>query len=500
MKRKSGILMPIFSLPSKYGIGDFGKSSYDFIDYLKSAGQKVWQILPLVQTGYGNSPYSSVSSQSFNFYFISPDELKKQELINEEEAKFSLYNGKYIDYGFLYSVRLPMLKKAFSRFDKKDKGFAEYISQKKSLDYAMFMTLKYESGQKHFYEWEDKYKYRDKTALLQLCKNYREEILFWQFVQYEAEREWLQVKRYANDNGIEIFGDMPLYVAHDSVDVWKDPSLFKLDENLMPTKVAGVPPDYFCADGQLWGNPVYNYEEHKKTNFVWWTNRLIHALSLFDFVRIDHFRGLDRYYEIDAKSDTAKNGEWVKIPSSELFTALHKKIDKSRIVAEDLGIIDDGVRELLKNTGYAGMRVLSFAFNSERANPYLPENIEENSVCYTATHDNDTLKGLIDKMSDWDKNNLINGVKNSITSMCLADVSDDYESTDALIEKIIKLGMSSKSWLFIAPLQDYLKCGTEYRINEPGTVKPQNWAVQFKDGEYQQIAKTIKTLTKKYKR
>lgn len=489
--------MPVFSLPSKYGIGDFGEQCYKFIDYLCETGQSVWQILPLVQTGYGNSPYSSVSSESFNPYFISPKELVKKGLLSEEETEFSLYDGKYVDYGFLYSVRFPLLKKAFSRFDKNDEEFVAFLKEGKAYDYALFMTLKYESGQKHFYEWDDKYKYRDKTALDAFAKNYREEILFWQFIQFEAEREWFAVKKYANANGVEIFGDMPLYVAHDSVDVWKNPELFKLDENLMPTDVAGVPPDYFCADGQLWGNPVYDYAAHEKDGFFWWSERVKNALKLFDLLRIDHFRGLDRFYSVKAGSENAKNGEWVDVPSDKLFAAVHSKIDKSRVVAEDLGIIDDGVRILLKKTGYPGMKVLSFAFNGESQNPYLPESIEENSVCYTATHDNDTLKGLIESMSEWDYSNLVNGVKNSLNEL---GIKGDVSCTDGLISAIVELGFASKSKLFIMPVQDALKYGSDYRINEPGSVKPQNWAVKFDFGEIEKTKDVVKELTERYNR
>lgn len=489
--------MPIFSLPSKYGIGDFGEQCYEFIDFLKGTGQSVWQILPLVQTGYGNSPYSSVSSDSFNPYFISPEELVKQGLLNEKETEFSLYNGKYVDYGFLYSVRFPLLRKAFSRFDKNSPSFSDFVKKGKAYDYAIYMTLKYESGQKHFYEWEHKYKYREQNALDEFAENYREEILFWQFVQYEAEREWLNVKAYANSNGIEILGDMPLYVAHDSTDVWRDPSLFKLDGELMPTEVAGVPPDYFCASGQLWGNPVYDYEKQEEDGFKWWVRRIERALELFDFVRIDHFRGLDRFYKVKSGMPDAREGEWEKVPSEKLFSALHSKTDRNRIIAEDLGIIDDGVRNLLKKTGYPGMKVLSFAFNGEDCNPHLPENCEENSVCYTATHDNDTLKGLINTLSDWDKRNLVCGVEKSLS---ILGVSGKTDSENSIIDAVTELGFASKSKLFVIPMQDLLKLGSDYRINEPGTVKEQNWSVKFSFGEIESAFDRLKTLTEKYNR
>ncbi len=498
MKRQSGILMPIFSLPSKYGIGDFGKESYKFVDTLSSCGQKLWQILPLVQTGYGNSPYSSVCSYSFNPYFISPEILLKKKLVTKEEVAFCEFNCEYVDYGNLYVTRFPLLEKAFSRFDKNDSQFKSFVKSKKAYDYALYMTLKYASGQKHFYEWADEYKYRDKTALKRFANEYSEKILYWQFIQFEARNQWLDLKKYANSKGVSILGDMPLYVALDSIDVWCNPELYKIDDNFVPKKIAGVPPDYFCADGQLWGNPVYDYEEHKKDGFSWWTNRLKKALEIYDYVRIDHFRGLDRYYQVDNGRENARVGEWIDVPSDELFSAINKKIKKDRIIAEDLGIIDDGVRTLLAKTGYPGMKILSFAFNGQEDNLYLPKNVTENSVCYTGTHDNNTLRGLIEGASEWDLNNLVWGVTNSLKEFKIKGKTD---SEEGLINSIIELGYATKSKLMILPVQDVLSLGGEYRINEPGTVKAQNWAVRF-NAEQLKSSKflKIKNLTKKYKR
>lgn len=498
MQRCSGILMPIFSLPSKYGMGSFGKESYKFIDFLKEAGQKVWQILPLVQTGYGNSPYSSVSSTSISPYYISLELLKEQGLLSASEIEFSKTEKMYIDYGFLYSVRYPLLRKAFSRFDAQDKEFKSYIRKKESRDYALFMALKYASGQKHFYEWDLPFRIHDEKALKKFEKEYNDEILFWQFIQFVAKKQWLNLKKYANKNGIKIMGDMPLYVALDSVDVWTNPTLFKLDENFVPKKVAGVPPDYFCEDGQLWGNPVYDYDVHEKDEFRWWTERLKKVLKVFDYVRIDHFRGLDRYYEVENGMTNAKIGEWVKVPSDKLFNAIHKSIDKNSIIAEDLGIIDDGVRGLLKKTGYPGMKILSFAFNGDKGNLYLPENITENYVCYTGTHDNDTLMGLIENSTEWDYNNLIIGVENSLK---LAGIKGATFDKTALFNSIVELGFNSKANMFIMPMQDVLRYGSDYRINEPGTVKEQNWAVRFSNNDLKKsTALRIKKLTEKYGR
>ena len=485
--------MPVFSLPSKYGIGSFGKECYDFIDFLRSAGQRIWQILPLVETGYGNSPYSSVCSDSFNPYFISPEILWERGLIDKEDLDFTVNEAKYVDYGFLYSVRLPLLKKAFGRFDKSDPEFTAFFSTDKAEDYALFSAIKYKYGGKPFYEWEEKYLKRDKAAMETFKKENPEEYLFRRFLYFEAEREWLKVKEYANGNGVKIIGDIPLYVAGDSADVWARPELYKLGKDYKPRKKAGVPPDYFSKDGQLWGNPVYDYAEHRKDGFSWWVNRLKTALSVCDFVRIDHFRGLSAYYEIDGDSDTAKNGEWVKVPSEELFSAIEKGVDMDRIIAEDLGIIDDGVKELLKKTGFPGMKVLSFAFNGEPDNPYLPEKIPYNSVCYTGTHDNDTLSGLIEKFSDWDGNNFYRGVENSLE---IFGIKKSDPVTD-----LIKLGMASKAKIFITGMQDVLRLGSDYRINEPGTVKPQNWAVRFKREDFSDgAAKFLRALTEEFKR
>ena len=490
--------MPVFSLPSEYGIGDFGKSAKDFIDYLKKAGQSVWQILPLVQTGYGNSPYSSVCSYSYNPYFISPEILLEKGLATMEETDFCKTEGNIVDYGFLYSVRLPLLKKAFSRFDKNDAEFLKFKKSVRFYNYALYMSLKYVSGQKHFYEWEDRYKYRDKAALAAFCADYAEEMDFWQFVQFEAEREWFALKDYANSNGISIFGDLPLYCALDSVDVWENPSIFKLTEDFTPKKVAGVPPDYFSQDGQLWGNPVYDYDVLKKDGFSWWTERVSRELKKFDYIRIDHFRGPDRYYEVPFGAENAKIGEWVKVPSDELFAAIHEKVSSSRIIAEDLGIIDDGVRELLKKTGYAGMKILLFAFNGEKDNLYLPEHIGENAVCYTGTHDNDTLIGYLTAASEWDKNNFISGVKNSLK---LFGFDLPAETTEGLADACIELGFACKANLFIIPMQDVLKKGTEYRVNTPGTVKMQNWAVRFNKEDFTEVsANRLYDLALKYNR
>lgn len=497
MKRQAGILLPIFSLPNKYGIGSFGKQAYKFIDFLKSAGQKVWQILPLVQTGFGNSPYSSVCSYSFNPYFIDLDLLVEQGLLTKEEIKSSIYDGEYINYSFLYQVRYPLLRKAFSRFNRKSAPFKRFIEQKSFLDYALYMTIKENTNHQSILDWEDGLKFRKESTLEQFSKANNEQILFWQFVQYLAKTQWLNLKKYANKKGISIMGDLPYYVAHDSVDVWVNPTLYKLDENFFVKKVAGVPPDYFCELGQLWGNPVYDYSEHKKDNYAWWTNRIKRALTIYDYIRIDHFRAFDRYYEIPADAENAINGEWVEANGKDIIDAVHTQVDHSKIIAEDLGIIDDGVRDLLKHSGYPGMKILSFAFDGYDGNLYLPKNVTENSVCYTGTHDNDTLLGLLKGANENDKRNIKLGVKNSLK---LLKIKGSTASDKGLLKSIIELGFACKSNLFILPMQDVMALGTEYRINEPGSVKKQNWAIRIKKVTQEKYAKELKQLTKKYHR
>lgn len=498
MQRSCGVLLPVFSLPSKYGIGSFGKGGYEFIDFLASAGQKIWQILPLVQTGYGNSPYSSVSSESFNPYYIDLDILKEEGLLTSAEVKNARMEGKIIDYSALYTVRFPLLRTAFSRFNLNSAPFKRFLKRAEFHDYALFMTIKEWSGYKPFYDWDSPLKYRDANALKEFEIKHKNDLLFWEFVQFQCEKQWNSLKKYANKKGVNIMGDMPFYVALDSVDVWKNPSIFKLDENLIPKKVAGVPPDYFSEKGQLWGNPVYDFEGNSEQCVSWWTNRVKKALFKFDYLRIDHFRALDRYYEIPFGSLDAVNGQWIKTPGVDIIDRINKEIDGNRIIAEDLGIIDDSVRSLLKYAGCPGMKILSFAFNGELDNLYLPENVCENSVCYTGTHDNDTLLGLIKKASDWDKCNIKKGVNRSLE---LLKVKGSIEDDISLAKSIIELGYKSKANLFIIPLQDILLCDSEYRINEPGTVKLENWAIKFNSKVLnKKLAKKLFQLKEKYNR
>ena len=497
MERQSGVLNPIFSLPNKYGIGDFGKEAKNFIDFLKKSGQKIWQILPITQTGIGNSPYSSVSGESFNPYFISLDTLYDLGLVKKIDLKRATRKGEFIDYDDLAKTRIPLLRKAFKKFDKRSEEFKAFKKSGKYKDYALFMALKTKFDDIPFYKLPDGLKFREKVALTDFYRKNRSEVNFWLFVQFEARREWFELKSYANERGISIMGDMPLYVSSDSVDVWTDANLFKLNPDLTVKKKAGVPPDYFSKTGQLWGNPVYNYEKHSAQHFSWWVKRIKNALEIFDYVRIDHFRGLDRYYEIEASAKTAMHGQWVKVPSDELFRVIHASCDKTRIIAEDLGVIDDGVKKLLDKTGYPGMKILQFAFEGGKDNAYLPENIGENSVCYTGTHDNDTLVGYLNSLGG--KYDLVK--KNVSDSIKMMKIRKKITSVHSLADGIIRLGCKCKSRLFILPIADLLFRDTAYRINEPGTVKKQNWSVKItRDFYSEKVAKKLYKLTKEYGR
>ncbi len=462
--------MPISALPCKYGIGSLGEGAYRFVDFLKAAGQKYWQVLPFVQTGYGDSPYQTCSDKSGNPYLIDIELLFKQGLLTKREIQAAIEKSPHVDYGLLYNTRYPLLRKAFSRFDVEQPVFKRFVKSGEFADYACFMALK---GKYNtcFNEWPDEYKYRDATAISAFCKENKTEILFWHFLQFLFFKQWADLKKYANKKGIKIIGDLPLYVALDSEDVWANPHLFMLDGNLYPEKVAGVPPDYFCEDGQLWGNPVYNYSVHAKDGYKWWQNRVNRALSHFDYVRIDHFRGLDRFWAVPAGEPTARNGEWVTAPGREIFAG----IESSNIIAEDLGLIDDGVVSLLNDTGYPNMKVLSFAFGGDFKNPYLPWNVKENCIYYTGTHDNDTVLGFLEKSDE----NFRNTISKQV-SECL-DYLEIYKSPSgkyALVDAFIDIVYASRANVAIIPMHDVLALDSSFRINEPSTIG--NWSVRYR--------------------
>lgn len=472
MTRSCGVLMPVFSLPSKYSIGSFGKWAYAFVDFLKKSGHKYWQVLPMCQTGYGDSPYQTVCDVSGSPYFIDLETLRDERLLTYREVMNCIDKGDKIDYGKLYNERYPLLRKAFSRFDTKDKKFKEFVKRGEYKNYALFMALS-EKFNNPWYLWEEKYKFRDADALKAFEAEEVNEVLFWQFVQYKFWEQYFALKKYANKKGIEIIGDMPLYFAYNSVEVWCNPQHFMLDENYYPKKVAGVPPDYFCAGGQLWGNPVYDYDEMKKDNYAFFKNRLNHVLKVYDYVRIDHFRGLDRFWAVDNGKPDAREGQWLPAPGREIFSSFEHK---DRIIAEDLGVIDDGVRDLIKTVGVPGMKVLSFAFDSGKDNPYLPMNVTENSVAYTGTHDNDTLIGHFKSLS---KDSLERQKAMIKESLDYLRIYRPVNGVKALASAVLEIAYACRSNLTIVPLQDELLFDTEYRINKPGTTGC--WTVRLKE-------------------
>lgn len=473
IKKGVGVLLHVSSLPNKYGIGTFGKAAYDFVDFLKSGNMRYWQVLPLVQTGYGDSPYQSVYSASGNPYFIDLPMLVKDGLLTEEELVPMICESDYIDYEFLSREKYAVLRLAFSRFDKNEKKFVKFVKGGLFRYYALFMALKEKFNGARFCDWEKKYKYAEESALIKFEKENYNEYLFWLFLQYEFLSQWKKLKKYANSNGIKIIGDLPLYVAYDSVDVWQNPKLFKLNADRSLKKVAGVPPDYFSETGQLWGNPVYRWSVHKKDNYAWWINRLKQAFSLYDVVRLDHFRGFDRYFEIDYGAETAEYGKWQSGPKTHLFIEAEKQIKNCEFIAEDLGLLDKGVYKLIEKTGYPNMKVIEFAFDGNDDNPYLPSNINENSVCYTGTHDNDTLLGYIDGLHGIDFYNFCECIKKQTGK----DFNYDKR---AMAEEMVSLALNSKSKVRIIPVQDMLLLNASARMNTPATVG-KNWAFRLKE-------------------
>ena len=495
--RKAGVLMPVSSLPSNFGIGTLGAGAYAFLDWLESAGMKIWQVLPLLPTGYGDSPYQSCASDALNYYFIDFDELEKDGLLEKSDYQDIIWNEdiRRVDYGKQFACKVEVLKKAFARFDRNNKAWQAFLGAGTYADFALFMSLKTRFNHAPWEDWLDEYKNAEEQAIEEHKKERAEEILFWQFTQFLFLKQWNAVRDYAHAKGIEIMGDMPIYLSYDSVETWlhRD-ELFMLDGQGNPAMRAGVPPDAFSSDGQLWGNPVYDWKKQKKTGYAWWKARIKYAFSLFDIIRIDHFRAFDRFYAIPAGAQTAREGKWLDGPKAALF----KDMKNYQIIAEDLGIIDDGVRKLLKDTGYAGMKVFSFAFDGNEENEYLPCYYNENSVAYTGTHDNDTLRSFILGMAKDERKAF---EKQTEKQCLLADVAYITESIDDEIESIIELLLSSKANTVILPMHDILCFGEEARLNAPSTVSQNNWTFRFIEKDFKRKkAAWLKALTKKYNR
>ncbi len=496
-ERKAGVLLPISSLPAPYGIGTMGESAYRFIDWLKSAGMKLWQVLPLLPTNYGDSPYQSCASDALNYYFIDLDALEGEGLLEKADYAFLDWGAdpRRVDYEKLFLHRAEVLKKAFARFDRTASDWKKFLKTGKYRDFALFMSLKSKFSYLPWTEWPEPYRLCDEKTIGAFMAENGDELEFWQFTQYLFLRQWNALKAYAHENGVEIMGDMPIYVASDSVEMWKyRGELFLLDDKGAPAAVAGVPPDAFSADGQLWGNPVYDWEKLKGNGYAWWHARIDYALTLFDILRIDHFRGFDRFYAIPAGAADATEGEWLKGPGAALFEGW-----KGRpIVAEDLGIIDEGVRKMLKETGYPGMKVLEFAFDGNPDNDHKPSHYGENCIAYTGTHDNEPLLSYIEGLDETARRTFEEDLRRECGA---AKVPVRAESASALCKTTIRLLFSGKSFAAVVPMNDLLCLGKAARINFPSTVSRENWSYRFKKSELgKRAAEWLKALAEKYQR
>lgn len=474
--RASGVLLPVSSLPSKYGIGSFSKEAFEFVDQLKRGGQKYWQILPLGPTGYGDSPYQSFSTFAGNPYFIDLETLIEEGLLTREECDSVDFTGHpaYVEYEKIYYGRFPVLKKAFQRFVP-DQVFYDFVEENKFWleDYGLYMAVKNSLNGISWNEWEAGLKRRVPEVLEQKRQELAEEIQFVYFQQYEFMKQWSKLKQYANDNGIRIIGDIPIYVAFDSADAWANPELFQFDEACNPIGVAGCPPDAFAATGQLWGNPLYDWDYHRETGYAWWIQRLRYCYKLYDVVRVDHFRGFDEYYAIPFGHETAQYGKWEKGPGIELFQAVKKELGNVDIIAEDLGYLTESVIQLVKDTGYPGMKVLQFAFDSREESNYLPHCYPHNCVVYTGTHDNDTIRGWYEALIPEDR------------KMAVCYMNSQRTPGSEIHWDFIRLALASVADLAVIPLQDYLGLGSEARLNTPSTLGG-NWTWRMQKGAFTQ--------------
>jgi len=492
--RKSGVLLPISSLPSKYGIGTFSKEAYEFVDFLVAAGQSLWQILPLGPTGYGDSPYQSFSTFAGNPYYIDLEEFIEAGYITEEDCKKLNFgtNPEYVDYGQMYGSRYLILEKAYDGAVEagleEDEDYQKFLKENKFWlkDYALYMAVKASFDNACWIEWDEDIRLRKPEAMKEYTKQYAYEIGFYYFQQYFFAKQWQALKAYANEKGIEIIGDIPIYVAFDSADTWANPELFQLDEENMPIGVAGCPPDAFSETGQLWGNPLYDWEYHKKTKYAWWIKRVGHCYELYDIVRIDHFRGFDEYWFVPYGDETAQNGKWCPGPGLELFKAIKKKLGDIKVIAEDLGFLTETVLELVENTGFPGMKVLQFAFGGDAENAYLPHNYKQNCIVYTGTHDNETTMGWYKNLDDWTRGHV--------------DKYLTIQKEDEVNWKFIQAALSSVADTAVIPMQDYLGLGNEARINMPSTLG-KNWEWRMTtEACTPKLAEKIANMTKIYGR
>ena len=472
-ERAAGILMPISSLPSEYGIGCFSKSAYEFVDWLKGAGQSYWQILPLGPTSYGDSPYQSFSTFAGNPYFISLDELIEEGVLTRaecEKVNWGKVKGS-IDYEKIYKGRYPLLRKAYERSKiSENPEYQKFVNENSwwLSDYALFMALKSHFNNVSWGEWETDIKFRKPEAMSRYEEQLSDDIGYWKFIQFEFYLQWNALKQYANSNGIEIIGDIPIYMGYDSVDVWANQGEFQLDENLTPIKVAGVPPDAFSDAGQKWGNPLYDYDKMEANGFSWWRKRMAASAKLYDVIRIDHFIGIVKYYTIPADMPDARQGEYRQGPGQKLLDVINESIGDKKIIAEDLGVEVPEVAKILKENGYPGMKVLEFAFGGDRKNPHLPYNYTQNLVCYGGTHDNETLLGFFEDRGDWE----------------LGYAYDYLDTRDKgrMVDQVFRAAYSSVAVLTVFAVQDILKLGNWARMNLPSSMG-NNWKWRMQKGQ-----------------
>jgi 4-alpha-glucanotransferase len=481
-ERKSGILLHITSLPGKYGIGTLGEEAYKFVDFLKETKQTYWQILPLGHTGFGDSPYSSYSAFAGNPLLIDLDGLPVSTKGTEA------FKTDKVDFNKVKKHKLPILKKCAEEFLKSGSDNDAFIAFKKENkfwldDYCFFMCLKNKYDQRPYWMFDKALKFRDEKVLQATKKELKKEIEIYEVIQFFFFEQWYKLKSYANGQGIKILGDIPLYVAGDSTDVWVNPEIFMLNDDLSPVKVAGVPPDYFAATGQLWGNPVYDWERNKITGYKWWKERIQMNLKLFDMTRIDHFRGFSEFWAVPFGDETAENGVWLDGPEDDFLDEIFKQ--KEKFIAEDLGLLTEGVTRLLNRYQMPGMKILQFAFDADANNPFLPHNYDENCVVYTGTHDNDTSMGIYEVYNEKELEFLNNYF---------------YYEKEKFAHYLIKFAWASVAFLAIAPLQDLLLSGKEHRMNTPGTIGGNwEWKFDFDDIKSEHID-FLKTITTTYGR
>ena len=488
--RTSGVLMHITSLPGPYGVGTMGKQAFDFVDFLHKAGQKYWQILPLTPTGYGDSPYQSCSTYAGNHYLIDLPLLVEDGLLDYEQINSFDWGTQAdrVDFGIQYQNRLKVLRLAYDRF-KGGEDFQNFCAENENWlpDFALFMALKEKFHGQSWYTWEESVKFRQPNAMAQATALLQEQIRFYCFVQYIFDKQWRALRAYARQQDVRIIGDVPIYVPYDSADVWSNPHWFQLDEAMNPTAVAGCPPDAFSEDGQLWGNPLYRWELLKEDGYQWWIDRLAAAGKLYDVVRLDHFRGFEAYWSVPFGDATAKNGQWIKGPGLDFMNTVKAKLPQLSMIAEDLGFLTQEVLDLRDDSGFPGMKVLEFAFDSREPSEYLPHTYPRNSVCYTGTHDNMTMRQWFESASS-------DAVDYATEYMALSD-------REGMVWGVIRTAMSSVSDLCVIQMQDLLDLGGEARMNFPGTMTSANWTWRARDGFTENgLAQRLCRLTRLYGR